>query len=103
MRKRARRFWSKSGTAVQNMEPEPSIQPEPDALESGTYRSADRAKILSEVTLVVYGWHNVQPGTLSWVFPSFQAALGAAGAMRNAVKWSIFSGRDASGELLAEA
>ncbi len=55
-----------------------------------------------EVTLVVYGWHNVQPGTLSWVFPSFDAAMKAASALRNATQWAIMGGRDASGAVLAE-
>lgn len=63
-----------------------------------------------EVTLVVYGWHNVQPGTLAWVFPSLRAALGAARAMRNAVRWAVVQGRElveldiarARGLLLAE-
>src|SRR4051794_41183104 len=27
------------------------------------------------VTLFVYGWENVEPGPLSWVFPSLRAAL----------------------------
>lgn len=44
------------------------------------------------VTLFVYGWHNVEPGPLSWVFPSLRAALNAARAMRNAMKWCIVSG-----------
>jgi len=64
-----------------------------------------------EVTLVVYGWHNVEPGTLSWVFPSLTAALNAARAMRNAVKWVVVRGEsmadlaDAreSGAVLAES
>ena len=25
--------------------------------------------LFDQVTLVVYGWKSVQPGTLSWVFP----------------------------------
>jgi hypothetical protein len=45
------------------------------------------------VTLVVYGWQNVQPGTLSWVFPSLSAAVAAAHAMRNAARWVIVRGR----------
>lgn len=46
-----------------------------------------------KVTLVVYEWDNVQPGTLSWVFPSVQAARAAVTAMRNAVRWSILFDR----------
>jgi hypothetical protein len=49
--------------------------------------------LLEHVTLVVYGWKNVEPGTLSWVFPSVGAAVAAARAMRNAVKWAIVAGR----------
>lgn len=45
------------------------------------------------VTLVIYGWHDSQPGTLAWVFPSLAAALRAVRAMRNAVEWLIVEGR----------
>lgn len=85
--------------------------------ESGTFRVAAHLDDLharlaaDEVTLVVYGWHNVEPGTLSWVFPSLTAALNAARAMRNAVKWVVVRGKamadlaDAreSGAVLAES
>jgi hypothetical protein len=47
------------------------------------------------VTLVIYGWHESEPGTLAWVFPSVGAALRAVRAMRNAVRWVIVSGRRA--------
>src|SRR5690349_10887510 len=72
--------------------------------ESGTYPVAPHNswREIGEVTLVVYGWHNVQPGTLSWVFPSFDAAMKAASALRNATQWAIMGGRDASGAVLAE-
>jgi hypothetical protein len=49
--------------------------------------------LLEQVTLVVYGWKSVEPGTLSWVFPSVSAAVAAARAMKNAVKWAIVAGR----------
>ena len=49
--------------------------------------------LLEQVTLVVYGWQNVEPGTLSWVFPSVGAAVAAARAMNNAVRWAIVAGR----------
>ncbi len=49
---------------------------------------------LQQVTLIVYGWHNVQPGPLSWVFPSVRQAIAAAKAMRNAVRWAVVSGRE---------
>jgi hypothetical protein len=48
------------------------------------------------VTLFVYGWENVQPGPLSWAFPSLRAALLAVRTMRNAVEWCICSGREPS-------
>lgn len=56
-----------------------------------TTRSA--ADAVSQVTLVVYGWSNVEPGTLAWVFPSLAAAMSAAAAMKNAVRWAIVAGR----------
>ncbi len=48
--------------------------------------------MLEQVTLIIYGWKSVEPGTLSWVFPSVGAALAAARAMTNAVKWAIVTG-----------
>lgn len=51
-----------------------------------------RNGISDPVTLVIYGWHESQPGTLAWVFPSLQAALQAVRAMRNAVRWLILKG-----------
>ncbi len=48
---------------------------------------------LDPVTLVVYEWHNVQPGVLAWVFPSLNAAVSAARTMKNAVKWAILRGQ----------
>jgi hypothetical protein len=44
------------------------------------------------VTLVVYGWKVVEPGTLWWVFPSVAAAVTAAHIMTNAVEWAIVRG-----------
>ena len=72
---------------------------------------AEMEPLLQQVTLIVYGWHNVQPGTLSWVFPSVRMAVNAAKAMRNAVRWAIVSGQQgvesidearASGSVLIE-
>ena len=45
-----------------------------------------------KVTLCIYGWQNVQPGTLSWVFPSLETALRAAHTMRNALEWVVLDG-----------
>lgn len=52
------------------------------------------AAAAANVTLFVYGWENVEPGPLSWVFPSLRAALDAVRTMRNAVEWTICSGTD---------
>lgn len=52
---------------------------------------ADTA-VTQAVTLYVYGWENVQPGPLSWAFPSLRAALDAVRTMRNAVRWCIVGG-----------
>jgi hypothetical protein len=56
--------------------------------------AAAAAAAAANVTLFVYGWDNVEPGPLSWVFPSLRAALEAVRTMRNAVEWSICSGAD---------
>ncbi|MFO0676669.1 MAG: hypothetical protein U0169_09050 [Polyangiaceae bacterium] len=50
---------------------------------------------LEQVTLVVYGWRSVQPGTLAWVFPSLATAIAAAHTMRNAAAWAIVRGQSA--------
>lgn len=56
-------------------------------------RAEEKAReAAATVTLFVYGWHQVQPGPLSWVFPSLRAALDAVRTMRNAVEWCICSG-----------
>jgi hypothetical protein len=46
------------------------------------------------VTLIVTGWHNVEPGPLAWPFPSMRSALDAVQKMKNAIEWSIVLGRD---------
>lgn len=45
-----------------------------------------------EVTLFVHGWYNVEPGLLSWTFPSLRAALDAVRRMKNAIGWCVVSG-----------
>lgn len=114
MQKLKQRFGRASAEqlAVAKVEPMPiPILAEIDAVtESGTYPTAGHSvepalthdELAREVTLVVYGWQNVQPGTLSWVFPSFSAAMKAANALRNATQWAILDGSDASGPILAE-
>lgn len=90
MQKLKRRFTSRKTMT------EPVTSEQLATAESGTY------PVAKEVTLVVYGWSNVQPGTLSWVFPSFEAAIRAARALRNATQWAIMGGSDASGLILAQ-
>ena len=58
--------------------------------------AAAAAAAAEGVTLFVYGWENVQPGPLSWAFPSLRAALLAVRTMRNAVEWCIVAGREGS-------
>ncbi len=58
-------------------------------------RFRTRMRKASAVTLVIYGWHESQPGTLAWVFPSLRAALQAVQVMRNAIGWLIVKGRRA--------
>ncbi|MCL2724486.1 MAG: hypothetical protein FWD69_08625 [Polyangiaceae bacterium] len=48
----------------------------------------------NSVTLFVFGWQNVEPGPLSWVFPSLRAALDAVRTMRNAVRWCVVAGKE---------
>jgi hypothetical protein len=50
------------------------------------------ATAVREVTLFVHGWHNVEPGLLSWTFPSLRAALDAVQRMKNAIGWCVVSG-----------
>jgi hypothetical protein len=45
-----------------------------------------------EVTLFVHAWHNVEPGLLSWTFPSLRAALDAVQRMKNAIGWCVVAG-----------
>jgi len=65
----------------------------PHSTKSTNTRNAMAPLLLEQVTLIVYGWNSVEPGTLSWVFPSVGAALGAARAMTNAVRWAIVAGK----------
>jgi hypothetical protein len=62
----------------------PEIAPDPAAVEAAA----------QGVTLFVYGWENVEPGPLSWAFPSLRTALDAVRTMRNAVAWCIASGSE---------
>lgn len=62
--------------------------------ESATAVVEDEPAADPSVTLIVTGWHNVQPGPLAWAFPSMRAALDAVQRMKNAIEWSIVLGRD---------
>ena len=82
-----------SGVFIAAAEVDPAVQ----------LADAKAKELVDQVTLVVYGWHNVQPGTLSWVFPSVTAAVSAARAMTNAVRWAIVRGRRSTPNLDVEA
>jgi len=75
---------------------EVSVQSAAAAEAEGTDADAEAravAQAVSQaVTLYVYGWENVQPGPLSWAFPSLRSALDAVRTMRNAVAWCIVAG-----------
>lgn len=60
---------------------------DPDAAQG-----AASARVAREVTLFVHGWHQVEPGLLSWTFPSLRAALDAVQRMKNAIGWCVVSG-----------
>lgn len=60
-------------------------KPDPSAAAAAT-------RAAREVTLFVHGWHNVEPGLLSWTFPSLRAALDAVQRMKNAIGWCVVSG-----------
>lgn len=53
----------------------------------------------TKVTLCVTGWRNVQPGRLSWVFPTVDSAVHAAQAMRNATEWVVLDGSLSSADI----
>lgn len=56
--------------------------------------AAAAAAAAEAVTLFVYGWENVEPGPLSWAFPSLRTALDAVKTMRNAIEWCIVAGHE---------
>lgn len=88
----------------------PRVHVDDDELAAGDARRQDHSDVFvcrrddspstlpsappATVTLYVYGWHNVEPGQLSWVFPSLRSALDAVRTMRNAVQWCVVSGED---------
>lgn len=55
-------------------------------------RSPESVRSTREVTLFVHGWENVEPGLLSWTFPSLRSALDAVQRMKNAIGWCVVSG-----------
>jgi hypothetical protein len=73
-----------------------AVEVELDATPAGrTSEAKPMQPLLENVTLVIYGWRSVHPGTLAWVFPSVAAALAAVKVMRNAVGWAIVQGQRA--------
>lgn len=60
--------------------------------DSDVFVCANNSNTSREVTLFVHRWHNVEPGLLSWTFPSLRAALDAVQRMKNAIGWCIVSG-----------
>ena len=80
----------------------PSSQREPEVEQifdgtedSDVFLCKDRPKsvpTVREVTLFVHGWHNVEPGLLSWQFADLRSALDAVQRMKNAIAWCIVSG-----------
>lgn len=60
--------------------------------EGGGVPTVERAPVSPQVTLFVHRWHNVEPGLLSWTFPSLRSALDAVQRMKNAIGWCVVSG-----------
>lgn len=61
---------------------------------SSAPEGSPEAAAAEAVTLFVYGWENVEPGPLSWAFPSLRTALDAVKTMRNAIEWCIVAGHE---------
>jgi hypothetical protein len=79
-------------TISQAVEPEQQFDGYED---SDVFLCKDRPKavpLVREVTLFVHGWHNVEPGLLSWTFQDLRSALDAVQRMKNAVAWCIVTG-----------
>jgi len=57
-------------------------------------REASQGERDEGVMLFVYGWNDVEPGPLSWAFPSLKTALDAVRKMKNAIGWSIVAGHE---------
>ena len=66
----------------------------PGEHEDAQDEAAAAAAAAAVVTLFVYGWESVEPGCLSWAFPSLRAALEAVRTMRNAIEWCIVAGHE---------
>jgi hypothetical protein len=91
------------GDAVEVPKPVPAPASEPSRDDSDVFVSRRKrapqvtradvdAEAVHSVTLFVFGWHIVEPGPLSWAFPSLRAALDAVRTMRNAAQWCIVRG-----------
>jgi len=90
-RRRMATLLGESLDDVNNLRPLPAHDL-PLPLSKPRVQRVSEAPPAAHVTLVVYGWHNVEPGTLSWVFPNVRTAIGAANTMKNAVQWAIVKG-----------
>lgn len=71
-----------------------SLSPAMDEPESSVQMTPHRQRSAEAVTLVVYGWSNVAPGTMAWPFPTLESALAAARTMKNATRWAVVSGTE---------
>lgn len=79
-----------------SLEP-PSSAPSLEADDSDVFvfdakANGEPVRPLRQVTLFVHDWHNVEPGLLSWTFPSLRSALDAVQRMKNAIGWCVVSG-----------
>lgn len=61
-------------------------------MDLNSYATRAEGAHATPVTLVVYAWDNVEPGTLAWVFGEVESAVQAARTMRNAVRWCVVEG-----------
>jgi hypothetical protein len=83
-------------TETSSERPEGAPNPHDSQTRMQTARSRIPQNASASVTLIVYGWSNVEPGTLAWTFPSLNAARNAAHKMRNATEWAIVAGAHAN-------
>lgn len=83
---------SSAERAVEQEDPRPQHEGDSDVFVCTQGSKGEAARTAREVTLFVHEWHNVEPGLLSWTFPSLRAALDAVQRMKNAIGWCVVSG-----------